>query len=342
MNNKNLKAKFLASNSYNPWENLALEEYLLNNLKENEIILYLWQNDDTVVIGRNQNAWQEAPVTKLQANGIKLARRLSGGGAVFHDKGNLNYTILMPRKEYNIKNQLQIILNALNNLGFKAEFSGRNDILCQQKKVSGTAYYFGTKAAYIHGTVLVNSDLKKLSSFLKVSEAKIKSKGIDSVQSRVINLNQIDQQITVPQIKESIKKSFAEIYNQTKALKELTINQNEIKKLTNKYAAWDWRFGKSPDFNLSLNNRFKWGELELKLKLASATIEKAVLYSDAMYSDLIPKIAEALTGQPFKLDKILKAVQNCLESYNFLDSKQGEKIKSEILNWLEKELKTII
>lgn len=165
MQTKELKAKFIASKSYNPWENLALEEYLLNNLNENEIILYLWQNKDTIVIGRNQNAWQECSVNKLQEKEVKLARRLSGGGAVFHDQGNLNYTILMPKAEYELEKQLQIILAALQNLGFKAKFSGRNDILCQNKKVSGTAYYFGTKAAYIHGTVLVNSDLKNLVLF---------------------------------------------------------------------------------------------------------------------------------------------------------------------------------
>lgn len=337
-----LKAKFVVSRSYNPWENLALEEYLLNNLKENEIILYLWQNKDTIVIGRNQNAWQECSVNKLQESGVKLARRLSGGGAVFHDQGNLNYTILMPKAEYKLEKQLQIILTALKNLGFDAKFSGRNDILCQSKKVSGTAYYFGTKAAYIHGTVLVNSDLKKLSSLLKVSEAKIKSKGIDSVKARVINLSQINQQITVDQIKKSIKNSFAAIYNQKKPLTNIELNYQELENLTNKYASWDWIFGESPDFDLCLNHRFQWGEIELKLKLASATIEKAVLYSDAMYSDLIPKIAEALTNQPFQLAKILNAVQNAFANYKFLDAEKAKKIKLEFLNWLEKELKTVV
>ncbi|ADO77280.1 lipoate--protein ligase [Halanaerobium praevalens] len=342
MQTKELKAKFIASKSYNPWENLALEEYLLNNLNENEIILYLWQNKDTIVIGRNQNAWQECSVNKLQEKEVKLARRLSGGGAVFHDQGNLNYTILMPKAEYELEKQLQIILAALQNLGFKAKFSGRNDILCQNKKVSGTAYYFGTKAAYIHGTVLVNSDLKKLSSLLTVSAAKIKSKGIDSVKARVINLSQIDQQITVSKIKESIKNSFAAIYQQKKALANVELDYQELEKLTNKYASWDWRFGESPDFDLCLDHRFQWGGVELKLKLASAIITKAVLYSDAMYGDLIPKIAEALTDQPFQLAKILNAVQNSFENYQFLDSKKGEKIKLEFLNWLEKELKTVI
>ncbi|MGM0499076.1 MAG: lipoate--protein ligase [Bacillota bacterium] len=345
MKTKNLTAKFAAGDGYNPWYNLALEEYLLDNLAENEIILYLWQNDNTVVIGRNQNAWQECRVGDLEANGGKLARRLSGGGAVFHDKGNLNYTLLMPRMKYDLKENLKVILKALQDLGVDAEFSGRNDIICDGKKISGNAYYLGTKAAYIHGTVLIDSDLEKLVSYLKVSDAKIKSKGIDSVKARVMNLSQADDRLSVAKIKDSIKTNFAEIYNQGQPLEEIKINDSEneeFKKLYDKYSSWDWRFGKSPDFDISLNNRFDWGELELNLKLSSGTVAKAVLYSDAMYSDLIPKISEALTAQPFELEKILKAAKKSLTDYNWQDEKEGKKIKEEFLNWLENELKTII
>jgi lipoate-protein ligase A len=345
MKTEKSKAKFAAGNGYNLWYNLALEEYLLNNLEENEIILYLWQNDNTVVIGRNQNAWQECRVGDLEANGGKLARRLSGGGAVFHDKGNLNYTLLMPRKKYNLKENLKVILKALQDLGVEAEFSGRNDIICGDKKISGNAYYLGTKAAYIHGTVLVDSDLEKLVSYLKVSDAKIKSKGIDSVKARVMNLSEIDDKLTVAKIKDSIKTNFAEIYNQGQPLEEIKINDSKnekLKKLYDKYSSWDWLYGKSPDFDISLKNRFQWGELELNLELSSGTVAKAVLYSDAMYSDLIPKIADALTGQPFELEKILTAAKTALANYNWPEAKEAKKIKAEFLNWLENELKTII
>jgi lipoate-protein ligase A len=345
MKNKDLKAKFLAGEGYNPWYNLALEEYLLNNLKEDEIILYLWQNENTVVIGRNQNAWQECRVGDLEDNEGKLARRLSGGGAVFHDKGNLNYTILMPRKKYDLKEKLEVVLKALQNLGIKAEFSGRNDIIFEGRKISGNAYYFGTKAAYIHGTVLVDTDLEKLVSYLNVSEAKIKSKGIDSVKSRVMNLSEIDKNLTVDELKEGIKNSFAEIYNQGQPLNEIKINNKDkekLKDLYHKYSSWEWRFGKSPDFDISLNNRFQWGEIELKLKLSSAAVEEAVLYSDAMYSDLIPKIADSLTGQQFKVEKIVAAAAKILNNYNWPEQKKELKVKEEFLNWLEAELKKII
>lgn len=340
-----LKAKIITADSYNPWYNLALEEYLLNHLKKDEIILYLWQNDNTVVIGRNQNAWQECWVGDLKNNGGKLARRLSGGGAVFHDKGNLNYTIIMAREKYKQQEQLQIILSALQNLGIGAEFSGRNDIVFKNKKISGTAYYFGNKAAYIHGSILVDSDLEKLVSYLKVSDAKIKSKGIDSVKSRVMNLKEINDNLSVSKVEQSIKTTFANLYNQGQPAAEIKISDNdqkEIDKLYNKYSAWDWCFGNSPEFDVSFNNRFKWGEIELKLKFDSAAVKEAIIYSDAMYSDLIPKLSAAITGQSFNLDNILKVVQKTLDNYNWRDKKKAKKIKEEFLEWLENELKEII
>lgn len=340
---ENLKASLVIGKGYNPWYNLAVEEYLLNNLEEDEIILYLWQNDNTVVIGRNQNAWQECRISDLEAAGGKLARRLSGGGAVFHDLGNLNYTLLMPRREYDLKEKLKIILKALQNLGIAAEFSGRNDIICGGKKISGNAYYLGSKAAYIHGTVLVDSDLEKLVSYLNVSDAKIKSKGIKSVRSRVMNLSEADAEVSVAAVKEAIKNSFSDLYNQGQALNEIKIKENqELKELNNKYSSWDWRLGKTPDFDISFNNRFQWGEVELNLKLASGTIAEATLYSDAMYSDLIPKLSNSLTGKQFKQQEMLAGAEKVLDSYNWPDQNNSKAVKEGFLNWLENELNQII
>lgn len=344
MKTKDLKAKFMTGIGYNPWFNLALEEYLLDYLKKDEIILYLWQNYNTVVIGRNQNAWQECRVGDLEADQGKLARRLSGGGAVFHDQGNLNYTLIMPRKKYNLKEQLNVILAALQSLGFEAKFSGRNDILCQDKKISGTAYYFGEKSAYIHGTVLVDSDLERLVSYLKVSDAKIKSKGIDSVKARVINLSQIDTKITTSAVAESIKNTFADIYNQGQPLEEIQINDSsneKLKDLYDKYSSWDWRFGKTPDFDISIDHRFNWGEVELKLKLSSGIIEEAVIYSDAMYADLIEELSASLLNKPFELSTILENIEETMVNYSWpkVETQAQESIIKEFLNWLKTELK---
>lgn len=343
MASQNLKAKLVLGKGMDPWYNLALEEYLLNELEANEIILYLWQNDNTVVIGRNQNAWQECWVGDLEAKGGKVARRLSGGGAVFHDQGNLNFTFIMPRKLYNLKGQLKVILKALQQLGFEAEFSGRNDIILNNKKISGNAFYIGSKAAYIHGTVLVDSDLKKLVSFLKVSDEKIKSKGIDSISSRVMNLKEADKSITVEKVKASIKDSFARRYNNGQELSEKKIEDKaEMKELYQKYSSWEWRFGKSPDFDISIDHRFSWGGVELKLKLSSGVIEEAVIYSDAMYADLIEDLSASLLNKSFELSTIMENVEKTLNNYNWPETEAQESITKEFLDWLNTELTNII
>ncbi|MFO7818805.1 MAG: lipoate--protein ligase [Halanaerobacter sp.] len=343
MRTKDATAKLVLGTTYDPWYNLALEEYLLEELGAEEMILYLWQNDNTVVVGRNQNAWQECRVGNLEDAGGKLARRLSGGGAVFHDRGNLNYTLLMPKDLYDLEEKLGIILDALDNLGIKAEFSGRNDLVYQGKKISGNAFYYGTKGAYIHGTVLVDSDLDKLSSYLNVSDEKIRSKGIDSVQSRVMNLTEISKELTVKRVQDSIQASFCKTYNQGQALPQIEISENErIAELYDKYSAWSWRFGETPDFDISLSRRFEWGEVELNLELSYGNIESAVLYSDAMYSALIQEISESLVGYPFKLKAIIEVVKNILTVYSFPNQKRGEKIRREFIEWLIVELKGLI
>jgi len=174
------KLRIFYSEEYNPWYNLALEEYLIDRVEEDEIILYLWQNEHTVVIGRNQNAWKECRCSKLEErDGGYLARRLSGGGAVYHDLGNLNFTFLMERDDYDLHKQLSVILDAVKKLGIEAEFSGRNDLTAQGKKFSGNAFYFGTDKAYHHGTILYDTEIEPLLEYLSVSSEKIKTKGIE-------------------------------------------------------------------------------------------------------------------------------------------------------------------
>ena len=165
------KLKLYRGQSFDPFFNLAVEEYLLQNTDEGCCTLYLWQNQNTVVIGRNQNAFKECRTTLLEDEGGKLARRLSGGGAVFHDLGNLNFTFLVPTADYDLDKQLKVIELACEKLGVKVERSGRNDILADGRKFSGNAFYKNGPRAYHHGTLMVDVDREKMGRYLNPSKA---------------------------------------------------------------------------------------------------------------------------------------------------------------------------
>lgn len=304
-----LKTQIVHSLSDNPWYNLALEEYLLNQVGKSEVILYLWQNQNTVVIGRNQNAWKECRCKELEAEGGKLARRLSGGGAVFHDLGNLNFTFIVDRDLYNLEKQLEVILEAVRNLGIEAEFSGRNDLLVAGKKFSGNAFYFTADSAYHHGTILINTDFKKLVNYLQVSKEKIKAKGIESVPSRVVNLLELKPDLTIGKMKQAMEDSFKRLYGGDCEKQELNPTVlEELEDLYKKYSSWEWRYGQTPDFDIIFENRFSWGGIELGLKLKKGYIKEAVIYSDAMDLALIQEISSVLVGVPFKINDITSSI----------------------------------
>lgn len=329
LQNKELKTYIIETPSIDPWYNLALEEYLVKNVKRNEIYLYLWQNKETVVIGRNQNPWKECRCKILEDKGGKLARRLSGGGTVYHDLGNLNFTFIMDKKIYDLQRQLEVIIDTAKEVGIDAIFSGRNDITVKGKKFSGNAYYFNDLAAYHHGTILVDSDFEKLIKYLQVSNEKIISKGIDSVRSRVINLKEINPQLTIEQLKESIKKTFVDIYG-GKGDPVNIDSIKEIQKLYDKYASWEWRYGETPKFDLILSNRFSWGNIEIGLELNNGHILDSKIYSDSLEVNLIKAIASRLNNIPLKIDVMINKINN-LEDRN-----ESERILiQDICRWLK-------
>lgn len=293
--------RIVRSLSHDPWHNLAYEEYLLNHCSENQIILYLWQNDQTVVIGRNQNAWKECRCQQLEQDGGKLARRLSGGGAVFHDLGNLNFTFVMDKKLYNLEKQLSVILQAVQAQGIDAQFSGRNDLTVRDQKFSGNAFYHTDKFSYHHGTVLIDTDFAKLGDYLQVSKEKIQSKGVDSVRSRVVNLKTLKSNLTIEIMQHALKESFASIYGGESAEELIEDGGIDLTVLYEKYSSWEWRYGNSPQFDLTFQHRFVWGEIDLGLNLDKGVITSAHIYSDAMNALLIKDLAHSLAG--LKLDQ---------------------------------------
>lgn len=309
LQNKLFATGLVNSFSFDPWYNLALEEYLIDTVQDGQIILYLWQNDKTVVIGRNQNAWKECRWQHLEEKGGKLARRLSGGGAVYHDTGNLNFTFITDKKNFNIENQLSVILDAVRQMGIDAEFSGRNDLLADKRKFSGNAYFYGNQYAMHHGTILINSDLNKLSEYLQPPKAKMESKGIDSVRSRVINLAELKTDITVESMKTAVTEVFLRYYGGPGINIDISPAASEIEALYRKYSSWEWRLGETPEFDITYEKRFEWGSLEIGINYKHGKINRVKAYSDALDCSLTGKVEKALTGLKFNRADMVKSLE---------------------------------
>ena len=199
--------KYICSENTSPYYNLALERSLFDFVDEDMVILYLWQNSDTIVIGKNQNAYAECKVDEFIGAGGTLARRPSGGGAVYHDLGNLNFSIICKESIAKEHTYQRIVKEALRFFGIVSEFNGRNDLTVDDKKFSGNAFYVKDDVLCQHGTILINSDFKELSKYLTPDISKLERNHVKSVESRVVNLSEISDKITVESMKEAMIKA---------------------------------------------------------------------------------------------------------------------------------------
>ena len=297
--------------SVNPYHNIATEKRLLEKVQPGQCILYLWQNKNTVVIGRNQNPWVECRTTMLQEDGGHLARRLSGGGAVFHDLGNLNFTFLVTEEDYDLDKQLSVIEKACSYAGITATRSGRNDVLAEGCKFSGNAFYHSQGKAYHHGTLLIDADMEKLGKYLTPPKSKLEAKGVASVRSRVINLKDLSPTLTIQRMAEYMEKAFGDIYAGTP--EPVTLNEEDLQ-LVDQYKSelsdWNWLYGQKLPFSFECSDRFSWGGITLQLHLASGHIETAQVFTDAMDWSLGETVEKALKGCPFTLPAMCDATQN--------------------------------
>ncbi len=272
-----------------------------------------------MVIGRNQNAWKECRHALLEQDGGRLARRTSGGGAVFHDMGNLNFTFLATRAGYDLARQLSVITRAAKSLGIDARFSGRNDILafgregetpCEMgAKFSGNAFRYSNTAGLHHGTILVHADMGKLAKYLAPSEDKLKAKGVESVRSRVCNLSDFVPGLTIDAVKESLVGAFTCEYGAPQLMREEDLDTEAISRIRERHASRAWRLGETPAFDLELYNRFPWGGLELQLSFEKGKISAAHAYSDAMDEAFILRIPEVLEGCALESKAMADAVR---------------------------------
>ena len=292
--------RFLVTDCVDPYENLALEEMLFEQQGDG-VTFYLWQNERTVVIGRNQNAWRECRVELLEGEEGKLARRSSGGGAVFHDLGNLNFTFLLPRERYDLARQLSVIQKAVATFGIETAFTGRNDLVLSEtgEKFSGNAFRFTSATALHHGTLLISADISKLGRYLAPPQMKLEAKGVKSVVSRVANLGDLSPLLTVESMKTALAEAFEAEYGAFEPQSLSLIDRDALKEKRRTYASWDWKFGQTPAFNVSLENRFEFGCFELLLNVQNGIVLSAACYTDAMDDSLARRVEALLTGCVF-------------------------------------------
>lgn len=288
------KVRYIETSGFNPHYNLALESALMDAAKDGELIVYLWRNDNTVVIGRHQNAYLDVNVKKLVDAGGFLARRPTGGGAVFHDKGNLNFSFITSLSDYDVNENNDIIIRAVKKLGLFAEVNGRNDIVIDGRKFSGNAYLKTQTAALHHGTILISADTSKMSDFLNVKPDKLKGKGVASVKSHVVNLHDLDESIDVEAVKQAIKDVLTEKYG--RILENSAVDEEKTDEFYKKYSDDLWLYGKDVKLESHKYKRFSWGYADVSFTLSGGVIKDIKVFSDSIFPDDIDAAIRALKG----------------------------------------------
>ncbi|GAB6087014.1 lipoate--protein ligase [Alkaliphilus crotonatoxidans] len=315
--------KFISNNHTDPHYNLALEEYVLKHLDPQEDFVILWQNRPSIIIGRNQNTMEEINAEYVKKNDISVVRRLSGGGAVYHDFGNLNFTFIVKNDQDSVSNYRKFtkpVIDALNRIGIPAEFSGRNDITIEGKKFSGNAQYYYRNKLLHHGTLLYHSELTRLQEALKVRADKISSKGIKSVRSRVTNIaDYMDRIVPINEFRDLLLKYIFEYQQQTPQEYILTDQDQQgiLEIMNNRYMTWNWNFGESPDFHIQKSKRFTGGLLDIRFDVQQGKISQLKIYGDFLSSSDVSGLEERLTGLTYEETAITDGLKD-LELSNFL------------------------
>ncbi len=295
----------LIARGTDPYRNLAIEKHLMDTLPDETAILYLWQNEHTIVVGRNQDPQYECRVSDFLSSGGRIAKRLSGGGAVYHDLGNLNFTFVMPKTAFDVQRQLSVIRYALSSFQLNACHSGRNDLLVDGRKFSGNAFYKSGHSAYHHGTLLVNSNMEVMSQYLTANRSKLQAHGVKSVASRVVNLQSLAPELTVPALEQELYNAFSAVYrSEPVVLDERMLDQPTLSMLTAQFSENQWIFPKSLPYTFDVSERFPWGGVTVKLLVEEGVIRAARLLTDAMEADLFSMLEQTLTNCPYLISAI--------------------------------------
>jgi lipoate---protein ligase len=314
-----------------PRINLAIEEYALKNLDINETYLLFYINEPSIIIGKNQNTIEEINTEYVNKNGIHVVRRLSGGGAVYHDLGNLNFSFITKddgNSFHNFRKFTEPVVEALKKLGVNAELSGRNDLLAEGRKISGNAQFATKGRMFSHGTLLFNSEMDHIVSALRVKKDKIESKGIKSVRSRVANISEfLTENITIEEFRSLLLKYIFE----GKAITEYILTEEDWEKIhqlsKERYQNWDWNYGKSPKFNLQHSHRFPVGQIDVRLEVNKGIIENCKIYGDFFGVGDVSEIEKKLISVRYERSELEAALDEVDTAYYF-----GNINKEEFLN----------
>lgn len=326
------KLRVLLTQTHNPWFNLATEDWIFREMDPTVQTLFLWRNSETVVIGRNQNPWSECNLARMEKDGVILARRTTGGGAVFHDLQNTNFTFLSPREGYDRSANLSIVLNALKPFGIEGRASGRNDLVVMgdegPRKFSGSAFRETRDRAFHHGTLLLNTDLSRLGDYLTPHPKKLESKGKASVRGRVMNLAEIAPDLTHENLVPAIVESFFEWHGGRCEVEVLDPDhlegQKTLKDQFEKYGSWEWRFGHAPQFKHQMVEYLSWGFIEVHLDSEQGRISRVQVFSDSLFPFLIEGLQTALCDKPYSRAGMAGAIAEIRHHHPGFDAELSE------------------
>ncbi|TWT24296.1 lipoate--protein ligase [Planomicrobium sp. CPCC 101110] len=297
-----------------PRINLAIEEYLLNTMDvEKDSFLLFYINEPSIIIGKNQNTAEEINTDYVDSNGIHVVRRLSGGGAVYHDLGNLNYSFITTDDGNSFRNFRKFtepVVKALQNLGVNAELSGRNDLMVEGRKISGNAQFSTRGRMFSHGTLMFDTEVEAVVSALNVSKEKIESKGIKSIRSRVANISEfLKEPMTVTEFRSAILHSLFEGEENVKYWELTDEDWANIRELSKKrYGNWDWNYGKSPKFNVKHSHRFPVGGIDVRLQVEGGLVKEVNIYGDFFGVGDVAEIEKAITGIKYERASLDEAI----------------------------------
>ena len=296
--------QILVSDQCDPFLNRAVEQYLTDGQENGTVTLYLWKNQRTVVIGHNQNPYSECNVQLLLDDGGHLMRRGTGGGAVYHDLGNINFSFIVDKKLYDVPKQLSVIQDALLSYGLQTEISGRNDLTFQGRKFSGNAFAKGQSNDLHHGTILIKTDGEMMQRYLIVDKAKLMKNGVKSVASRVINLSELVPELTSENIKQPLIASFEKVYGGKANWLDFDtlINKPEVQAIKDQISGHDFLFGRWEHFKTTKKAQFPWGGVEIALQVdeANAIIKDIQIASDCLEPETILEAEQLLQGASTK------------------------------------------